>query len=236
MGVLPFNRLRTSLFPARLAGAAIIAVLAAGCSGGGGSTAAPPVPSAPQAPQVPQGMAQVTFTMKWTGPTQSAARSPRYVPATARSVSVAVNGGTPQYLNAPASTIVIDAPIGTDTFNFASYDEQNGQGNVLSRASVTKTIVSGSANTVSATLNGVVASVTISLSNPSPNAGVPATVNVNVAAQATPTATRSSGRATTAFRSTWRSATRRTAGRSRSRPTTCRTRRRPRRSPTTAGR
>jgi virginiamycin B lyase len=183
MGVLPFNRLRTSLFPARLAGAAIIAVLVAGCSGGGGTSTAPSVPSAPQAPQVPQGTAQVTFTMKWTGPTQSAARSPRYVPPTARSVSVSVNGGTPQYLNAPASTITIDAPIGVDTFVFQTYDEQNGQGNVLSRASVTQQIVSGAANTVTATLNGVVASVTVSLSNPSPNAGVPATVNVNVAAK-----------------------------------------------------
>ena len=59
----------------------------------------------------------------------------------------------------------------------------NGQGNVLSRASVTQTVVLGGANTVTAVLNGVVASVTISLSNPAPNAGVPATVNVNVAAK-----------------------------------------------------
>src|SRR6185312_8119950 len=50
-------------------------------------------------------------------------------------------------------------------------------------ASVTKAIVSGTANTVTAILNGVVASVAISLSNPSPNAGTPATVNVNVAAK-----------------------------------------------------
>jgi len=44
-------------------------------------------------------------------------------------------------------------------------------------------IVAGAANTVSATLNGVVTSMAISLSNPSPNAGVPATVNVNLAAK-----------------------------------------------------
>ena len=110
-------------------------------------------------------------------------RAPQYLPATARSVGVSVNGGTTQYLNSPATTLTVDAPVGTDTFTITAYDDQNGQGNVLSRASVTKTIVFGVANTLSAVLNGVVAAVTISLSNASPNAGVPATVNVNVAAK-----------------------------------------------------
>jgi streptogramin lyase len=121
--------------------------------------------------------------MKWNDTTQTVRRSPRYVPATARSVSVTVNGGNAQFLNAPLTTIVIDAPVGTDTFAFATYDDQNGQGNVLSRASVSKAIVLGAANTVSAVLNGVVASLTIALSNPAPNAGVPATVNVNASAK-----------------------------------------------------
>jgi streptogramin lyase len=120
--------------------------------------------------------------MHWAAATAADVRKPAFVPATARSVSVSVNGGTAQFLNAPGTTIVIDAAPGTDTFAFATFDEQNGQGNVLSRASVTKTIVAGSANSVTATLNGVVASVTIALSNPAPNAGVPATVNVNVTA------------------------------------------------------
>ena len=139
-------------------------------------TTAPP--SGPQAAS-----AKVTFTMHWASATQSAVRNPRYVPATARSISVTVNGGIPQYLNAPASTLVIDAPVRTDAFVFMTYDEQNGQGNVLSRASVTQQIVLAAANTVSAVLNGVVATLAISLSNPAPNAGVPAVVNVNVAAK-----------------------------------------------------
>jgi virginiamycin B lyase len=179
MGVPRFIRPRTSHLGRRLIGAAFIAVLAAGCSGGGGGTSATPhVGSQPST-----GTASVTFTMHWGTGTAAVRRSPRYVPPTARSVSVTVNGGTPQYLNAPATTIVIDAPVGTDTFVFQTYDDQNGQGNVLSRASVTQTIVLGGANNVSAVLNGVVVSVTVSLSNPSPNAGVPATVNVNVAAK-----------------------------------------------------
>jgi streptogramin lyase len=180
MGILPAIRHRSSHLVLRLAGGAMIALLAAGCSGGGGSSPATPA-TTQQQPN--KGTASVTFTMKWNDTTQSVRRSPRYVPATARSVSVTVNGGTPQYLNAPATTIVIDAPVGTDTFVFQTYDDQNGQGNVLSRASVTKAIVLGAANTVAAVLNGVVSSVTISLSNPAPNAGVPATVNVNVTAR-----------------------------------------------------
>ncbi len=176
MGALPFDRPRASRLGQRLIGAAFIAVLAAGCSGGGGGTSATP----PIAAQQNKGTASVTFTMHWGTGTSTIARNPRYAPLTARSVSVSVNGGTPQYLNAPATTIVIDAPVGTDTFVFQTYDEQNGQGNVLSRASVTQTIVLGAQNTVSAVLNGVVASVAISLSNPAPNAGVPATVGVTV--------------------------------------------------------
>ena len=163
----------------RLISLAIVAGLAA-CSGGGGARAVPP---AGGQQSTSNQMASVTFTMHWTDGTQSVTRNPRYVPATALSVSVSVNGGVPQYLNAPASTIVIDAPVGTDTFVFQTYDQPNGQGNVLSRASVTKTVVIGTANTVAAVLDGVVASVAISLSNPAPNAGVPATVNVNVAAR-----------------------------------------------------
>ena len=173
---------RSSTVGRRILGAATLALFAAGCAGGGGATSTTP-PVAQQAPQ--KGTASVTFTMHWNSgsASSSTARVPKYVPATALSVSVTVNGGTQQCLNAPGTTIVIDAPVGNDTFAFATYDSSNCQGNVLSRATVTKTILSGAANTVSATLDGVVASVTISLSNPSPNAGVPATVNVNVAAR-----------------------------------------------------
>jgi virginiamycin B lyase len=187
MGAPPFSRPRASRTGLRLTGAVLIAVLAAGCSGGGGAKSVTP----PTGSQPNKGTASVTFTMHWgTTTTSSAHRGTRYVPVTARSVSVTVNGGTPQYVNAPVpppsppiSTIVIDAPVGTDTFAFATYDDQNGQGNVLSRASVTQNIVLGAGNVVSAALNGVVVSLAISLSNPAPNAGVSSTVNVNVAAK-----------------------------------------------------
>jgi streptogramin lyase len=171
-----FGRSHGVAFLRRALGASALAASLAACSGGGTQS----VPST-DGNQITQ-MAKVTFTMSWNN-TASVAHTPKYVPATARSLSVSVNGGPPQFLNAPLTTIVIDAPVGTDTFAFATFDDQNGQGNVLSRASVSKTIVSGTANTVTAVLNGVVASVAISLSNSSPNAGVPATVNVNVSAR-----------------------------------------------------
>ncbi len=163
---------------ARIPAVLVVAGMLSACGGGGGMSSA--VPSAPGT--LASQMAQVTFTMHWNDVTPSSIQ-PKYVPVTARSVSVSVNGGTPQYVNSPATSIVIDAPVGSDTFVFQTYDEQNGQGNVLSRATVTKAIVAGTANTVTAVLNGVIASLLISLSNASPNAGVPATVNVNVAAK-----------------------------------------------------
>jgi streptogramin lyase len=169
----PIGRARTHVV--RLAAAALAAGILSACSGGG--TQSVPATSQNTNPQ----FVQVTFTYHWDG-TLSSTRLPKYIPATARSISVSVNGGTPQFLNSPASTLVIDAPVGTDTFTITSFDALNGQGNVLSRATVTKQIVAGVANSVSAVLNGVIASLTIGLSNASPNAGVPATVNVNVGA------------------------------------------------------
>ena len=161
----------------RLLGAGLASGLLAACSGGG--------TVAPAAPQTrPQATARVTFTMNWNDPSgQSLRRTPKYVPASARSVGVAVNGGTAQVLNNPATTLAIDAPVGNDTFGFVLYDAANGSGNVLSRATVTQAIVLATANTVSAVLNGVVASLAVALSNASPNAGTPATVNVNVTAK-----------------------------------------------------
>lgn len=108
--------------------------------------------------------------------------TPKYVPATALSVSVAVNGGTAQYLNSPATTLTINAPVGTDTFTFQTFDETNGQGNVLSQATVTQAIVDGTANHISAVLNGVVAGLTIAVNSTFP-AGTAGSFAISVAAQ-----------------------------------------------------
>jgi virginiamycin B lyase len=162
----------------RFVAACLLAALAAGCSGGGSTRA--PLPGALSQPQS-TGTAPVTFTMHWSSAagTSAAVRTPKYVGA-AQSVGVTINGGTPQFLNAPVTTMVINAPVGTDTFAFTTYDEPNGNGNVVSTAAVTKQIVLGTSNTISAVLDAVVASFAITLSNATPNAGVPTTSQVNV--------------------------------------------------------
>jgi virginiamycin B lyase len=105
-----------------------------------------------------------------------------YLPATARSISISLNGGVPQYLNAPSTLLYLDAPPGADTFAIAAYDEHDGHGNVVAAGNVTQNVVTGGNNLISATLDGVVASLAIALGNSHPNAGVPATTSVNVTA------------------------------------------------------
>jgi virginiamycin B lyase len=160
--------------------AAALAALA-GCSGNGVSNPAAPVQAA-----VPGkiGAASVTFSMHWTAATAASAvrRRPAYVPATARSVAITVNGATAQYLNSPSTTLTISAPAGVDTFVIQTFDEQNGQGNVLSRAAITQTVALDTANVLSATLNGVVAALNVTLGTPTPNAGAAASSTVVVAA------------------------------------------------------
>jgi streptogramin lyase len=169
-------------------------VLVAGCGGGGASNGGnslnpAAIPTAPQQqPPSSSSMAQVTFTMHWgtTSSSSTISRSivtPKYVPATALSVSVAINGGTAQYLNAPATTLTLNAAVGSDTFVFQTYDEPNGQGNVLSEATVSQAIADGVANHVSAVLNGVIAGLTISVSNPAFAAGTAGSFPLSVAAQ-----------------------------------------------------
>jgi streptogramin lyase len=159
----------------------LILALVTGCSGSGSSG----LPASPaQSQSGSHKTAHVTFTMHWNSTTPSSARIHRaYVPSTAQSVSVAVNGGSAQYLNAPATTLTIDAPVGTDLFTFQTYDEQNGEGNLLSQAEVTQAIIDGDANVVTAVLNGVVASLALSLSNASPNAGASASIAVHASAK-----------------------------------------------------
>jgi virginiamycin B lyase len=151
-----------------LAGALLAAVFVAGCGGSGGTV--PSAPSGNTAQQ--QQMASVTFTMRWnTSGTSATKRAPQYIGA-ASSIGVTINGAVPQYLNAPVTSMSLNAPVGTDTFTFISYDQANGSGNVLGVATVTKQIILGTTNTISAVLNGIVASYTLSIANPSPPAGV----------------------------------------------------------------
>ncbi|MDB5040836.1 MAG: lyase-like protein [Candidatus Eremiobacteraeota bacterium] len=160
-------------------------LLAVGC---GGSGQAVPVKS-PAAPPTTAALLHATFTMHWgAAQPQATRRAPKYIAATTRSIAIFVNGGSAQITNAPpvgqpqTTNIVIDAPVGTDTFTIAAYDATNGVGTILSHAVFSQQIAAGAANTLSASLNGVVKSASVSLTNATPPAGTAATSAVNVTA------------------------------------------------------
>jgi virginiamycin B lyase len=126
--------------------------------------------------------------MKWaSSPTGSLVRR-QYLAPTALSASITVIAApapftttTPvvEILNSPTSTLTFTAPTGLDTFLIQTYDEQNGLGNVLSRAYVTQTVSGTSANVVSAILNGVIASLALNVSPLQPAAGTASTMTVS---------------------------------------------------------
>lgn len=61
--------------------------------------------------------------------------------------------------NGYSCTATFEIPIGSNTFTLSAFDGPNGGGKLLSTGSVVATIVAGSANTIAATLGGVIASI-----------------------------------------------------------------------------
>jgi virginiamycin B lyase len=168
-----------------LARATLLLASLAGCTGGAfapaGSAAVPALQRVGPAQAAGRARkARATFRIAWVRKRRR--RGQRYVAPTARSVAVSVNLGPPQYADAPVEKIVLDAPIGTDMFTILLYDAKGGQGRLLARAFVSKRIVLGAPNVVSATLGGVIASLSVSLANPSPAAGTAASSAVQVTA------------------------------------------------------
>jgi hypothetical protein len=188
--------------------AAALAAFAAlcACGGGGGGGSVPggsvpggPGPSTPTPTQVPTsgpGTASVTFTVLVPRAAASAARRPKYVSTATQSIRVTVNGGTSVTVNVGANssactstaqglqcTVTAAAPTGTVTIFVELFGQPGGGGPPLSQGTTTATVVAGSANNVVLTLNGVVAKIVISLANPTPAQGTPATIPVTVTMQ-----------------------------------------------------
>ena len=128
------------------------------------------------------------FTMRWPAPAPARTAHPDYVSPATQSISIQINNAQnlAAVVNNPGtggtSKVAVDAPVGSDTFIIKAYDLTNAQGAVLSQAQVSQKIVAGKANTVSAVLQGVVASIELGLTNQSPVAGVAATSSVTVTA------------------------------------------------------
>jgi hypothetical protein len=128
-------------------------------------------------------------------------RRPRYISINTNSVAIAVNGAAPVVVNiGPSSpnctsgsggrtcTVSVSAPPGTDTFTENMYQSTNGTGSPLSTSTTSAKIVVGQANVVNVTLDGIVASIALSLANPNPPEGsaiqIPLTVTFNDASGA----------------------------------------------------
>lgn len=187
---------------------ALATVLAAGVSlaacggggGGGGSTSVPAPHTVAPATAAPSGpTAQVTFRIDGgTTSASSTARTPKYVSPATQSATVSLQGqraplgtvnltpGSPNCTtgtNGLQCTVTVAAPIGSDTFVIATYDGQNGTGNLLSTGTVTQTVALNATNTVALVLDGVVSTVAVILGSSSVQAGTPAAVAVTVVAK-----------------------------------------------------
>ena len=160
--------------------ALIFALAMSAATGCGGSSSGAP-------PSATQQLATVNFTVVLPQPAANAARrSPRYVSAATQSASIIV---TPSGGSAGAPTVVncttvcsaqIQAPVGSDTFAVTLFAGQNATGAHLSTGTVTQTIVLNQANTITVTLDGIVAGLAVILSPNSLPDGTPASVGVTV--------------------------------------------------------
>jgi hypothetical protein len=114
-----------------------------------------------------------------------------YVSPATQSISIVTNGGTPFIANlTPQSpgcsgtplTCRVSAPVppGQDTFVLTMYDATGASGKALSTATTSAQITVGQANSVSVTMNGIIASFNLSLNPNSSHRGqsVQSTVTV----------------------------------------------------------
>jgi hypothetical protein len=160
--------------------ALIFALAMSAATGCGGSSSGAP-------PSATQQLATVNFTVVLPQPAANAARrSPRYVSAATQSASIIM---TPNGGSAGAPTVVncttvcsaqIQAAVGSDTFAVTLFAGQNATGAPLSTGTLTQTIVLNQANAITVTLDGIVASLAVSLSPNSLPSGTAATSNVTV--------------------------------------------------------
>jgi hypothetical protein len=180
----------------RMTPSLFLCVLLSACGGGGGSAlpqahvTAAPIPTPKANPQ------KVTVSITIPAGTRNGSgrrRRPQYISVNTNSAAISVNGGTPviaglsansaNCTSSPAGvtcTLSIDAPVGPDTFVEQMYASVNGTGPVLSQSTTSATIVAGIANTVNMTLDGVVASIVLTLANPTPPIGPPLTIPLTV--------------------------------------------------------
>ena len=167
----------------------IFAVLLLAACGGGGGTSTLPQTGAPE--RTSSALFSISIPAK-----SAAARKPGYISPDTQSLTIAVNGGAPSVTQnvtptsggcttssgATTCNVSVTAPAGNDSFSVVLYSGTNASGSKLASGTVTANI--GSVQTsVPITLDGVVASVSITLANTMPYSGSAVTIPVTVVAK-----------------------------------------------------
>lgn len=153
--------------------ASLIAGLTAGCSHSGA------LPHASGA----QSIATATFIMHWPAKNAvtSVRRGPKWVSPSTQSIAVEINddpslttiADNPSTGGPAVSNVVIAAPAGNDSITFSLFDAADAKGNQVGQATIAANIQAGKSNTISATIDGVVASVDIAPLPNQPNVTAP---------------------------------------------------------------
>jgi hypothetical protein len=140
----------------------LLFALLTACGGGGSGTPA----AAGFTGSTTLSSANVTVEITVPRDASSSARAPQYVSSGTANVSVSVAGITTTAACAsPATTcsVQVAAPLGNDTFAVSLFDTSM---DLLATGSIAATITANIINTISLTFNGVIHSLTLSLSVP----------------------------------------------------------------------
>jgi phospholipase C len=160
-----------------------VATIALSACGGGGSGGG----GVPPAPTQTPGETALQFTIAVPSGSQSGLR-PRFISPSTASLTVAIDGGPQVAYNLSATskncaagssgtafscTETQTTTPGTHSVKISTYDKQNGTGNLLSQAIVSVDVAVGQTQNVPLVLNGVVASLGLSLATAQLTSGVP---------------------------------------------------------------
>jgi phospholipase C len=181
----------------RVAAAFTLANLTSACAGSSTAQIAP-IHSPPViAAKTARGTLKFTLTVSKKKPIRTAAviRRSRYISASTQSLSITVSGGSPVAYNISPSAPNCSgggggAPLtcsfeqatqtGTQTVGLAAYDQPNGTGNILSQNTISTSVLPGQVNTIPITLDGVIASLSLVLTNSQLQQGSPASAGLSV--------------------------------------------------------
>src|SRR5476649_2880754 len=167
----------------------------AACGGGGGNSSVPhTLPATGATLGTSAQNVSLTFSIPAVAPSATT-RSPKFIPASAASVSISVTSATAPPLTLISNinattcppvnglltcTMSIAAPLGADTFSIMIFAGANATGTPLAAATMQSTIFANAANTLTVQLQPASGSITINVATPlaagSPQSGIPVSI------------------------------------------------------------